>query len=123
MGSRFIVDPVEAGFHGHGGKEAVLRSVSIAGCDIDCPPLVVEAVPCMVRLLVPCLSHTNTHPGPLVHHRDGQCVELLLAALGGNEVRFLVTQARGEETCLDQKWPLKKPPPPSLLFKEGAVNG
>ena len=83
MGSRLIVDPVEAGFHGHGGKEAVLGSVPVAGRQVDGPALVVEAVACMVRLLVPRLSHPNPHPWPLVHHRDGQCVELLLAALGG----------------------------------------
>ena len=32
--------------------------------------------------------------------------------------------ATPQETCLDQKWPLKNRPLPSLLvFKERAVNG
>ena len=93
VGSRLIVDPVEAGLHGQRGKQAVLGPVSVAGGEINSPALVMEAVARMVRLLVPSLCHPNLHPWPLVHHRDGQRVELLLAALGEKLGQTLVTRA------------------------------
>lgn len=81
MRSTFIVDPVEAGFHSKSGQHAVLGAVPIAGGDIHGPTLVVQGVCGVVTLLVPALGHPQSHPGPLVHHRDRQRVQLLLAPL------------------------------------------
>ena len=46
-----------------------------------------KAVPGMVVLLVPTLGHPESHTRPLVHHGDGQSVQLLLAPLKENIVR------------------------------------
>ena len=124
MGPGLVVHPVEASLNSQRSQKAVLAPVPVACRQVDRPPLVVEAVPSVVGLLVPSLGHANTNAWPLVHHRDGQSVKLLLAALGKNEVRFWSRKL----------WPLLrkrvltksgrgKTAPSLLLFKERAVNG
>ena len=81
MRPRLIVDPVEAGLHGEAGQQTVLGPVAVRGGKVHRAALVVEAVAGVVVLLVPGLRHTEPHTRPLVHHGDGQSIELLLAAL------------------------------------------
>lgn len=57
----------------------------VRGGDVDGPPLVVERVLRMVAVLVPALGDPELHAGPHVHHRDGQGVQLVLAALSTKE--------------------------------------
>ena len=81
MGPALVVDPVKPGLHRQAGQQAVLAAVSVRGGEVHCPALVVEALPGVVVLLVPGLGHPHPHTRPLVHHGDGQRVELLFTPL------------------------------------------
>ena len=81
MGPALVVDPVKPGLHCQAGQQAVLAAVSVRGGEVHCPALVVEALPGVVVLLVPGLGHPDPHTRPLVHHGDGQRVELLFTPL------------------------------------------
>ena len=81
MGPALVVNPVKPGLHGQAGQQTVLAAVSVRGGEVHCPALVVEALPGVVVLLVPGLGHPDPHTRPLVHHGDGQRVELLFTPL------------------------------------------
>ena len=81
MGPALVINPVKPGLHGQAGQQAVLAPVPVRGGEVHCPALVVEALPGVVILLVPGLGHPHPHSRPLVHHGDGQRVELLLTPL------------------------------------------
>ena len=81
MGPALVINPVKPGLHGQAGQQAVLAPVPVRGGEVHCPALVVETLPGVVILLVPGLGDSDPHSGPLVHHRDGQRVELLFTPL------------------------------------------
>ena len=81
MGPALVINPVKPGLHGQAGQQAVLAPVPVRGGEVHCPALVVEALPGVVILLVPGLGHPHPHSRPLVHHGDGQRVELLFTPL------------------------------------------
>lgn len=81
VGFRFVVDPVEAGLHRQPGQGPVLALVPVRGGDVHGSALVVQRLLKVVAILVPAFSDPQFHPGPLVHHRDGQRVQLVFASL------------------------------------------
>lgn len=76
-----VVDPVETSLDREPRQHSVLGAVAVARCHVDGTSLVVQRVRRVLALLVPALGHPQLHPRPLVHHRDRQGVELLLASL------------------------------------------
>lgn len=86
-----IIDPVEAGLHRQPGQRAVFALVPIRGGDVHGPALVVQGLLEVVPVLVPALCDPQLHPGPLIHHGDGQRVQLVFASLcGGEKVGALI---------------------------------
>lgn len=83
VGLGLVVDPVEAGLNCQSSQHGVLVAVAVRGRDVDRPSLIVERLLRMVAVLVPALCDPEAHPRPQVHHRDGQRVQLVLAALPG----------------------------------------
>lgn len=83
MGFGLVINPVESGFHRQPGQSAVLALVSVRGGDVHGPALVVERLLEVVSVLVPALGDPQLHPGPLIHHRDGQRVQLVFTSLRG----------------------------------------
>ena len=81
MRAGLVVDPIEAGLDGEAGEHAVFGPIAVGGGDVDAASLVVERVGRVQALLVPALGDAQLDARPLVHDRDGQRVELLLAAL------------------------------------------
>ena len=81
MGPALVINPAKPGLHGQAGQQTVLAAVSVRGGQIYRPAFVVETLPGMVVLLVPGLGHSDPHSRPLVHHGDGQRVELLFTPL------------------------------------------
>ena len=81
MGAGLIVNPIKPSFNRQTREQSVLAPVSVRGCQIHRPTLVVEAVLGVVGLLVPALRHTEPQPRPLVHHGDSQGVQLLFTPL------------------------------------------
>ncbi|MPC77231.1 hypothetical protein E2C01_071679 [Portunus trituberculatus] len=53
--------------------------------DINGASLVVQTLWRVEQILVPSLCDPKPHAGPLVHHADGQGVQLLLAPLRGTD--------------------------------------
>jgi len=82
-----VGDPVESGLDGQAGQHAVLGLVAIGGGDGYRAALVVKRLLAMLIVLVPALGDQQADAGPLVHHRVGQHVQLLLAALKRAEGR------------------------------------
>lgn len=78
---RLVVDPVEAGLDGQAGQHAVLAAVPVRGGDVHGAALIVQGLLGVVAVLVPAFCYPQLHPGPLIHHRDSQGVQLVLAAL------------------------------------------
>lgn len=105
MGFGFVVDPVEPGLHRQPGQGPVLALVPVRGGDVHGPALVVQRLLEVVAVLVPALGDPQFHPGPLVHHGDGQRVQLVFASL-----RRRKKQRRGGEVgpVSDAKLPLNK---------------
>ena len=81
MGPGLVVHPVKAGLDREAGQQPVFPPVPVAGGHVHGAALVVEALPGVVILLVPGLGHPEPHARPLIHHRDGQRVELLFTSL------------------------------------------
>ena len=81
VGAGLIVDPVEARLHGQPGQESVLSAVPVWGGDVNGAAFVVKGLFCVVEVFVPGFRDTESDPGPLVHHGDGQSVQFLLASL------------------------------------------
>lgn len=77
----FIVDPVEASFHSQASQHAIFASVPVRCGDVHCSALIVQRLFGMMAILIPALSHTQLHSRPLVHHRDGQGIQLVFAPL------------------------------------------
>lgn len=87
-----IIDPVEAGLHRQPGQGAVFALVPVRGGDVHGPALVVQRLLEVVSVLVPALGDPQLHPRPLIHHRDGQRVQLVFTSLcGGEKWGHLVT--------------------------------
>lgn len=86
-----IIDPVEAGLHRQPGQGAVFALVPVRGGDVHGPALVVQGLLEVVTILVPALCDPQLHPGPLIHHGDGQRVQLVFTSLcwGGRKVGAL----------------------------------
>lgn len=76
-----VGDPVETSLHRQPGQHAVLGLVAIRGGNGHSPTLVVQRLLAVLVILVPGLGDQEPDSGPLIHHRVGQDVELLLAAL------------------------------------------
>lgn len=85
MRARLVVHPIEAGLDGETGEHAVFGSVAVGRGDVDAAALVVQRVGRVQALLVPALGDAQLDARPLVHDRDGQRVQLLLAALDGRK--------------------------------------
>ena len=81
VSSGLVVDPVEAGLDGQPGQESVLCAVPIGGGDVDGATLVVQGLLGVVEVLVPGFGDAESNPRPLVHHGDGERVQLFLATL------------------------------------------
>ena len=80
-----VVNPVEAGLDRKAGQEPVLAPVPVTGGHVHGAALVVEALPGVMILLVPGLGHPQPHARPLIHHGDGERVELLFTSLQQQE--------------------------------------
>lgn len=78
---RFVVDPVESSLDGQTCQHAVFGTVAIRCRNVDAPSFVVQRVGSVQAFLVPAFRHAQFHARPLVHHRNGQRVQLLFAAL------------------------------------------
>lgn len=76
-----VVHPVKSSFPREPREHAKLALVPVAGGDINRTPLVVQRVLPVGVLLVPPLDDSQPHSGPLIHHADGKCVQLLFASL------------------------------------------
>lgn len=81
MATTLVEHPVEAGLDGQPCQHADLRPILVRRHDVDGAPFVVQRLGRMHVVLVPALGHHEPQTGPLVHHRDGQYVELFFAAL------------------------------------------
>ena len=84
VGLGLVVDPVEPGLHGQARQHGVLVPVPVRRGDVHRPALVVQRLLRVVAVLVPALGDPQPDPGPQVHHRDGQRVQLVFAALQEN---------------------------------------
>ena len=81
MCSRFIVDPIEAGFDGQSCQKAIFPAVSIRGREVNCTSFVVKGLVGMMSILIPSLSDSKFYSWPLIHHRDGKRIELFFTTL------------------------------------------
>lgn len=79
--SGLVVDPVETSFNREPRQHSVLCAITIARCHIDGSSLVMQRIRRVFAIFVPAFSHPQLYPWPLVHHRDRQGIELLLASL------------------------------------------
>lgn len=91
VGFGFIIDPVEPGFHCQPGESAVFALVSVRRGDVHGSAFIMERFLKVVAVFVPALSDPQLHPGPLVHHWDGERVQLVLTSLRNGEMDQLVT--------------------------------
>lgn len=81
MGSGLVIDPIETSLDRESRQHPVLGAISITCRHIDSSSLVVQRIRRVFALFIPALCHSQLHSRPLVHHRDRQSVELLLAPL------------------------------------------
>ena len=81
MSAGLVVDPVESGLDGEPREHPVLGAVPVGRGEVHAAALVVQRVGGVEPLLVPALRDAQLDARPLVHHRNGERVELLLAPL------------------------------------------
>lgn len=81
MGPGLVIDPIETSLDRESRQHPVLGAIPIARRYIDSSSLVVQGLGRVAAVFIPALCHSQLHSRPLVHHRDRQCVELLLAPL------------------------------------------
>ncbi len=81
MSPRFVIDPIKSGLDGEPSKKSILCPVPVRCGEIDGSAFVVEGLFGVVEVFVPSFSNSKLNSGPLVHHGDGQRVELLFASL------------------------------------------
>lgn len=79
--STLVVHPVEARLDGKSGEHSVFAAIAIGRGDVDGSALVVQRIDGVEVVLVPAFRHPQLHARPLIHHRDGEDVELLFQAL------------------------------------------
>lgn len=94
VGLGLIIHPVEAGLHCQPRQQSVLIAVAVRRGDVHGAAFVVQRLLRMVPVFVPALGHPQLHAGPLVHHRDGQGVQAVLAALRGESAALRGGAAR-----------------------------
>lgn len=81
VGLGLVIHPVEAGLHCQTCQQSILIAVAVRRGDVHCAALIVQGLLRVVTVFVPALGHPQLHAGPLVHHRDGQGVQAVLATL------------------------------------------
>lgn len=87
---RLVVDPIETSFDGEPCQHSVFRAIPIARRHVDGTSLVMQRIRRVFSFLVPALRHPQLHPWPLIHYRDSEGVQLLLAPLQHKHFQRLI---------------------------------